>query len=123
MVVGAGLTPSLDASLPRRPPPGAVVSVVARRHRLSPQHLFTWLRAVRRAAASVPVAPPLAFVQALVGESGTDPVPRRSRPLASQRFPLAAEIELDMAGLTVRISESAREETIAAVIQALKATA
>ena len=103
--------------------PGAVVSVVARRHGLSPQHLFTWLRAARRAAASLPVAPPLAFVPALVGDGGTDPVPPRSRPLASQRFALAAEIELDMAGVTVRIGESAREETIAAVIRALKATA
>lgn len=48
--------------------PGAVVSVVVRRHGLSPQHLFTWLRAARRAAASLPVAPPLVFVPALVRE-------------------------------------------------------
>ena len=70
-----------------------------------------------------PLPHPLAFVPALVGDGGTDPVPPRSRPLASQRFALAAEIELDMAGVTVRIGESAREETIAAVIRALKATA
>ena len=89
--------------------PSTVVSVIGRRHGLSPQHLFTRLPTARRAAASLPVTLPLAFVAALVGESGTDPVPRRSRPLASQRFALAAEIELDMAGVTVRIGESARE--------------
>ena len=57
---------------------GAVVWVVARRHGLSLQHLFTWLRAARRAAASLPVALPLAFVPALVGDSGTDPARQHS---------------------------------------------
>ena len=100
--------------------PGAVVSVVARRHGMSPQHLFTWLRAARRATASLPVTPPLTFVPALVEDGVPDPTPRRSRPRASHRFALAAEIELDLAGVTVRISAGAREETIAAVIRALK---
>lgn len=62
--------------------PGAVVSVVARPHGMSPQHLFTWLRAARRSAASLPVAPPLTFVPALVEEDVPDPVARRSRPRA-----------------------------------------
>ena len=36
--------------------PGAVVSEVARRHGMSPQHLFTWRRQARREAGDHPLA-------------------------------------------------------------------
>src|SRR5918998_1514289 len=36
--------------------PGAVVSEVARRNGMSPQHLFTWLRQARREAGDHPLA-------------------------------------------------------------------
>ncbi len=38
--------------------PGAVVSEVARRNGMSPQHLFTWLRQARREADGHPLAFP-----------------------------------------------------------------
>ncbi len=38
--------------------PGAVVSVVARRHGLTPQQLFTWRREARQAAAALPAFVP-----------------------------------------------------------------
>lgn len=41
--------------------PGAVVSVVARRHGLTPQQLFTWRREARQAAAA-----PQVFVPAVI---------------------------------------------------------
>jgi transposase len=40
-----------DRILAEATAPSAVVSVVARRHGMSPQPLFTWLRAARRSAA------------------------------------------------------------------------
>ena len=46
--------------------PGAVVSEVARRHGMSPQHLFTWRRQARREAAD----PPLAFTYASAEDRG-----------------------------------------------------
>ncbi|MCJ2133985.1 transposase [Methylobacterium sp. J-026] len=101
---------------------GAVVSVVARRHGISSQHLFTWLRAARRSAALLPAALPLTFVPALVEDDIPDPAARRSRPRVLHRDILAAEIELDLAGVTVRIGADAREATITAVIRALTAT-
>ncbi|TXM67537.1 transposase [Methylobacterium sp. WL12] len=111
-----------DRILAEATAPGAVVSVVARRHGMSPQHLFTWLRAARRSAASLPVALPLTFVPALVEDDVPVPAARRSRPRALHRDAPAAEIELDLAGVTVRIGAGAREATITAVIRALKAT-
>ncbi|KQP67688.1 hypothetical protein ASF41_21725 [Methylobacterium sp. Leaf111] len=103
--------------------PGAVVSVVARQHGMSPQHLFTWLRSARRAVTALPEAPQLKFVPALVEDVATDPAPRRSRLRTSHRCTPTAAIELDLAGVTVRIGAGACEATIASVIRALKATA
>jgi len=99
--------------------PGAVVSVVARRNGMSPQHLFTWLREARRvptvsgrAAAFVPVLldePPSA--------SSATPPQAGIRPLGSP----ATGIEVEMVGVVVRIGADASEAQITAVIRALKA--
>ena len=98
--------------------PGAVISAVARRHGLTPQQLFTWRREARKRAQ----AETLGFVPAVVAPEPTDardPKPprskRRSRP---RRRP--AGIELEAAGVSVRIGDGASPATIAAVIGALK---
>lgn len=98
--------------------PGAVVSLVARRHGLSPQQLFTWRREARKAAAALP-----AFVPAVIAlEAATEPAlakpPRqRAKRLSRRRM---AGIEVDVAGVKVRIENGASPGTIAAVIGALK---
>lgn len=100
--------------------PGAVVSAVARRHGMSPQHLFTWLREARRMASACAMEPP-SFVPALVEEAEPGPSARPSRGRGRARRDLAAVIELEVAGVGVRIGVDASAAQIAAVIGALKA--
>jgi transposase len=90
--------------------PGAVVSAVARRHGLTPQQLFTWRREVRKRAE----AETLAFVPAVVAPEPAG-LKRQARP---RRRPAA--IELETAGVMVRICDGASPATIAAVIGALR---
>ena len=91
---------------------GAVVSVIARRHGLSPQQLFAWRREARKRTAP-PGEPLPGFVPAVV-DLAEPPVATRSRERA------AAAIELEIAGVTVRIGHDARASTVVAVIRALK---
>ena len=99
--------------------PGAVVSEIARRHGMSPQHLFTWRREARRSVALV--EPPLAFVPAVIEAPPAEPTPAAPpRPRRSRRRG-AAGIELEIGGVVVRVGADASPEAIAAVIGALKA--
>lgn len=92
--------------------PGAVVSVIARHHGLSPQQLFGWRRAMRTPGMpALDVAPK--FVPAVLEPEPAQQQRRRSAPGV-------AAIELEIAGVTVRIGDGARPRTIAAVIRALK---
>jgi transposase len=47
--------------------PGAIVSEVARRHDISPQHLFTWRKAARAGALSSPADTAPLFVPVVDG--------------------------------------------------------
>jgi transposase len=102
--------------------PDAVVSEVARRHGMSPQHLFSWLRAARRDPAPAQRPPTTLFVPAVV-EAVPKPEPcspaktRRRRRQAST----GAGIELEIDGVVVRVGAGASPKAIAAVIRALKA--
>ncbi|EYD77498.1 hypothetical protein Rumeso_00923 [Rubellimicrobium mesophilum DSM 19309] len=101
--------------------PGAVVSEVARRHGLTPQQVFGWRREARRASAAALEG--AAFVPALVEVPSARPEPQpcpepRRR---SARRSAAEGIELEIAGVAVRIGPGASPEAIAAVIRALKA--
>ena len=98
--------------------PGAVVSAVARRHGLTPQQLFTWRREARKAAVSLPAFVPAVIAPEPVAQSASTKLPRR-RGRRSSSFRVAA-IELEAAGVTVRIGDGASPTTIAAVIGALK---
>lgn len=91
--------------------PGAVVSVVARRHGLTPQQLFGWRRAARK--LSEEAAPK--FVPAVIA-----PPPRKQRKRGQS--PALASIELEIAGVRVRIGDGAKASTVSAVIRALKAS-
>ena len=106
--------------------PGAVVSQVARRHGMTPQHLFTWRRQARRALAAVPQTPPITFVPAVIAPAVSEAEPvttPAARPRRSRRRGDATGIELEVAGVLVRIGADVSEAAITAVIRALKATA
>jgi transposase len=96
---------------------GDTVCAVARRHGLTPQQLFTWRRLARRSALA---APPM-FVPAVIEPMQPEP-PIRTRLLRRRRS-RSEGIELEIAGVEVRVGADAKPRTIEAVIRALKAIA
>ena len=97
---------------------GETVCGVARRHGLTPQQLFTW----RRLARAPALAAPSMFVPAIVETAEPEaPVPLKTRRRVRPR-PSADGIELEIAGVDVRIGSGAKPQAIAAVIRALKAS-
>jgi transposase len=96
--------------------PGAVISEVARRHGMSPQHLFTWRRlAVHRAGLERAETP--LFVPAMIEAPAEQPAPKRR----ARRRSSGSGIELEIGGVVVRVGSDASPKAIAAVIRALKA--
>jgi transposase len=87
--------------------PGAVVSEVARRNGMSPQHLFTWLRQARREADNHP----LAFTPVVVSPDTPQPTPATCRE---------AIIEIVVEGVVIRVPSGVDEATLALVLQTLK---
>ncbi|PVE20245.1 IS66 family insertion sequence hypothetical protein [Microvirga sp. KLBC 81] len=87
--------------------PGAVVSEVARRHGMSPQHLFTWRRQAKQEAGD----PPLGFTPVVVAPDTPQPTPAACRE---------AVIEIAIAGAIIRVPPGVDGATLAAVLQALK---
>jgi transposase len=85
------------------------------------QQLFAWRREARKRASAIGDAAPT-FVPAVVEprapEEQTLASPRRGRRKAK----LAAEIEVEIDGATVRIGRGANASAIGAVIRALKST-
>lgn len=97
---------------------GLSVSAVARRYALSPQQLFAWRRAARRAVAET--SEPM-FVPAVVAA----PARLAKRPIQPRRRKAtrdAGVIELEIDGIAMRVGRGADAGTVAAVIRALKAT-
>jgi len=92
---------------------GAVVSVIARRHGLSPQQLFAWRREARKRTAPTAELLP-GFVPAVV-DLAEPLIATRSRKRTA-----TAAIELEIGGVTMRVGHGARASTVAAVIRALK---
>jgi transposase len=87
--------------------PGAVVSEVARRHGMSPQHLFTWRRQARREADNHP----LAFTPVVVSPDTPQPTPATCRE---------AIIEIVVEGVVIRVPSGVDEATLALVLHTLK---
>ncbi len=102
--------------------PGAVVSDIARQHGLTPQQVFTWRRQARQPALSAASKTPQ-FVPAIVETVlPSRPVPARRRRMR-QVDRHGGSIEVEIAGMTVRIGRGAEAKTVAAVLRALKADA
>src|SRR3981189_3200553 len=72
---------------------------VARRHGLTPQQLFAWRRLARRAA----LGPPTMFVPAVVERIESEPLARIKAPRRMRRRTKADGIELEVAGVEVRV--------------------
>jgi len=85
--------------------PGAIVSEVARRHGMSPQHLFTWRRQAKREAGDHP----LAFTPVVVAPDTPQPIPTRE-----------TVIEIAVADAIIRVPPGVDGATLAVVLQALK---
>ena len=102
---------------------GESVCAVARRHGLSPQQLFGWRRQLREAAARHSEAEELQFVPAVVDAGASAPVLRRRRKaLRCRSEPDVGMIEVEVEGVTIRVGRGADANTIAAIVQALKAS-
>jgi transposase len=87
--------------------PGAVVSEVARRNGMSPQHLFTWRRQARREADNHP----LSFTPVVVSPDVPQPTPADCRE---------AVIEIVVEGVVIRVPPGVDEATLALVLHGLK---
>jgi transposase len=83
---------------------------------LAPQQLFTWRREARKKAE----AETLVFVPAVVAPDPAPTTEPKRRPKRRSRQRLASAIELEAAGVTVRIGDGVSPAMIAAVIGALK---
>jgi len=114
--------------------PGAVVSEIARRHRLTPQQVFTWRRQARLLPA--PKADDPRFVPAVVDAMAPAVAVGHERKIARRkakpgvgarrcdaqaRYCDAGGIEIEAEGVTIRVDRGADVAMIAAIVHALKA--
>jgi transposase len=90
---------------------GAVVSEVARRHEISPQHLFAWRKAARNGRLLLPADEGATFVPVMM----TAAKPRLARPAT------APSITIETAGVVVRAECGVDVGWLAAVLGAVKA--
>ena len=103
------------------------ISAVARRHGLAPSQVYAWRRDLRKRLEAegviLPSAEPAAcaFVPAVI-EPGTIPEPVPARRTRRRRRAKGAAVELEIDGVAVKIGHGADAGTIAAVIEALRAT-
>jgi transposase len=98
---------------------GDTVCAVARRHGLTPQQLFAWRRLARRSALA---SPPM-FVPAVVETTEPEPATTTvSLHRRRRRRSRSDGIELEIAGVEVRVGADAKPRTIEAVIRALRAS-
>jgi transposase len=103
--------------------PGVVVSEVARRHGLTPQQVFTWRRQARQAAPQPVDSEAPTFVPAVVETALPSRPARKTQHQRMHRVDrTSGSIEVEIEGVTVRISHGADAKTIAAVLRALKAS-
>jgi transposase len=91
---------------------GAVIADVARRHDLTPQHLWNWIRAARQGRFVLPGDGLPAFVPVLPEEAErtNEPAPKVC----------CAAIEIGIAGVTVRVPAGAATGDIEAVLRAVR---
>ena len=92
--------------------PGAVVSAVARRHDLTPQHLFGWRKAAREGRLALPDEDGSLFVPVVVAPPGT---------VGAASPAAAGSIMIDVAGAAVRVERGVDLDWLTTVLRAVKA--
>jgi len=92
---------------------------VARRHGLAPTQLFTWRREQRKPVAplSEPVFAPVVLYPEVSARQRPEARPTHGKGRQGQD----GGIELEIAGVTMRVARGAEAKTVAAIIRALKA--
>jgi transposase len=93
--------------------PGAVVSEVARRHDMSPQHLFGWRKAARAGRLVLPAAAPSMFVPVVTAVADPD-----GANLVGKQTGL---IVIEIAGAVVRVEPGIDLGWLRDVLRAVKA--
>ena len=100
--------------------PGAVVTEVARRYELTPQHLFTWIRAAKDGKLALPadaVPACASLTEASFVPVVVEPVETPKPTSCRER---AAAIEITIGSIKVRVRNDADTRTIEAVLRAVK---
>jgi transposase len=93
---------------------GAIVSEVARRHDISPQHLFAWRKAARAGALSLPADTAPLFVPVVTHHDGVMPAAVADG---------SGGITIEIAGVVVRAAPGADPAWLRDVLRAVKAVA
>jgi transposase len=93
--------------------PGAVVSEVARRHDMTPQHLFSWRKAARAGRLVLPAEEPPTFVPVV-----TATIDPGAASVATKR---AGSIAIEIAGAVVRAEPDVDLGWLRDVLRAVKA--
>ena len=91
--------------------PGAVVSEVARRYDLTPQHLFGWIRAAKDGKFALPADVAPAFVPVVVEPARTNKAALRERSVS---------VEIAIGAIKVRVRNGADARTVEAVLRAVR---
>jgi transposase len=94
--------------------PGAVVSEVARRHEISPQHLFAWRKAARTGVLSLPADATPLFVPVVTELRGAGP----GAATASQNSTM---ISIEIGGAVVRAAVGVDPAWLRDVLRAVRA--
>jgi transposase len=92
--------------------PGAVIAEVARRHDLTPQHLFNWIRAAKDGHLALPADESLGFVPAVACN------PHETRK--ASRSGRVEPIEVMLDGVVVRIPAGADRRVVEVVLRTLR---
>ena|ERR1017187_353323 len=93
--------------------PGAIVSEVARRHEMSPQHLFAWRKAARAGGLPLPVDADPMFVPIVTTMPAMG---------MAARSMTSGSITIEVAGAIVRGEPGADLRWLANVLRAVKAS-
>ena len=105
--------------------PGAVVAEVARRHDLTPQHLFCWIRAAKDGKFALPACakPELRFGEGRPADGAPAFVPVVVEPARTSKAALrerSVSIEIAIGAIKVRVRNGADARTVEAVLRAVR---